>query len=136
MDLGEFFILALKWNETENISCDNKAKTGIIRLATASQGRLYFYYRQRPVMAMLVSVGSFNSREGGEGGASGLSVLFGQNINIQPSPSLPLPYNRHNHCLVFSLPYRLLQQVTGRGKIFGINFPIFHSILTVIDATV
>ena len=63
-------------------------------------------------------------REGGRG------VLFGQNINN------PLPSSLQPSESLFRLAYRLLQQVTGRDKIFGINFPIFHSILTVIDATV
>ena len=69
-------------------------------------------------------------------GGAGVSVLFWQNINIQQPARPPLHCNRHSHCLVFNLPHRLLQQLTGRSKIFGINFPIFHSILTVIDATV
>ena len=47
-----FRVLALQWTGTENISCHNKTKTGIIRLATDCQGRLCFLYRQRPVMAM------------------------------------------------------------------------------------
>ena len=92
-----------------------------------------FLDRQRPVMEIFVSVGSSSSREGG---VEGWLFCLGKISTFNNPPGPPLPCNLHSHCLVFNLPHRLLQQLTGRSKIFGINFPIFHSILTVIDATV
>ena len=100
-----------------------------------SQGRLYFFLIVSVLLWQCFSW-KLQLKRGWCRVVQGCLFCLGKISTFNNPPGPPLPCNRHSHCLVFNLPHRLLQQLTGRSKIFGINFPIFHSILTVIDATV